>query len=99
MNQKEEIRVLKKHLKITEKSIINYMEENDDEKDKNALKQQQSFNLNNLKIFYVKELCAKLKSLDLRFQDEDEILNKGTIPYVKSSILNKKSDKGYTWEP
>ena len=98
MSQKDEIRVLNKHLKITEKSIINHMEENDDDKEKNV--EKTSFNLNNLKIFYVKELCEKIKAIDLRLGlDENEEGYKPTnIPFLKCGILNKKSDSGPTWE-
>ncbi len=95
MTQKEELRILDMHLKITEKSIINYMEEDDDDKDK---KVKQSFNLNNLKIFYVKELCEKLKAIDLRLGVDDEENNKINIPTIKCGIIAKKSDKGITWD-
>jgi len=96
--QKEEIRILNMHLKITEKSIINYMEE-DDDISKKGLVVKESFNLNNLKIFYVKELCERIKAIDLRFtQDDEEEFNNGNIPYVKCGMIEKKSDHGNSWE-
>ena len=99
MTQKEEIRLLNMHLKITEKSIINYMEENDDELDKKITTFKESFNLNNLKIYYVKELCERLKTIDLRQnQDEEDEFGIGNIPILKCGVLDKKSDKGNTWE-
>ena len=99
MPQKEEIRLLKMHLKITEKSIINYMEENDDEKDKDSRIVKTSFNLNNLKIFYVKELKEKLKAIDYKYDiDEDENPKVNFMHSIKCGILLKKSDKNITWE-
>ncbi len=94
----EEIRLLNHHLKITEKSIINYMDENDDDlfnKDK-QIAEKRSFNLNNLKIFYVKELSEKLKAIDLRLNEEE--MHSKNIQLVKFGFVNKKSDKGFTWE-
>ena len=97
MSQKDEIRLLNMHLKITEKSIINYMEENDDDKENKDKVMKESFNLNNLKIYYVKELCERLKSNDLRYNIDDEG-NKGSISYIKCGEIYKKSDTGISWE-
>jgi len=97
MPQKDEIRILNKHLKITEKSIINYMEEKNDDKEKKV--EKTSFNLNNLKILYVKELCEKIKAIDLHMGIANEKTSKpNNIPYIKAGIICKKSDKGITWE-
>jgi len=99
MPQKDEIRVLTKHLKITEKSIINYMEEKEDSKDKKNKSEKTSFNLNNLKILYVKELCEKIKAIDLRLGlTEEENYKPNNIQFLKSGKLDKKSDSGPTWE-
>ncbi len=97
MPQKEEIRLLNLHLKITEKSIINYLDEDEDDPNKRQI-EKKSFNINNLKIFYVKELCEKLKSIDLRLNIDEEENFKTNIQLVKSGELCKKSDKGFTWE-
>lgn len=99
MPQKEELCILNNHLKISEKSIINYMDEDDDDilrKDKRLDKK--SFNINNLKIFYVKELCEKLKSIDLRLNFDEDDYFKNAIQIIKSGDILKKSDKGFTWE-
>ena len=99
MPQQEELRILNTHLKITEKSIINYMDEDDDDilqKDKKLDKK--SSNINNLKIFYVKELCEKLKSIDLRLNLDEDDYFKNAIQIIKSGDILKKSDKGFTWE-
>jgi hypothetical protein len=93
MSQSDEFELLKRHLSITEKSVINYMEENDEEKDK---VEKTSFNLNNLKIKYVKELCEKLKNVDLRKYEEDS--KPTNIPCLISGSIKKKSDKNITWE-
>ena len=79
MTSKREVDLLKSHLKKTEKSIINYMEEDD-----------------NQKIVLVKEICQKLKIIDLKLE-EDEQVNKG-IPLILEGILSKQSDANITWE-
>jgi len=97
MPQKDEIRILNKHLKITEKSIINYMEEDDDDKEKKV--EKTSFNLNNLKILYVKELCEKIKAIDLHMGlDNEKHYKPNNIPYIKAGKIGKKSDRGISWE-
>lgn len=73
--------------------------EEDDDISKKGLVVKESFNLNNLKIFYVKELCERIKAIDLRFtQDDEEEFNNGNIPYVKCGMIEKKSDHGNSWE-
>jgi len=99
MPYKDELRLLDMHLKITEKTIINYLEENDDEdvyKEGPHSENKQSFNLNNLKIYYVKDLCEKLKEIDLRVNAEGEEVSKNES--LKSGILKKKADDYMTWE-
>jgi hypothetical protein len=90
----KEIAMLQKHLKITEKSIINYMEEDDDNNQKKVT--VETLNLNNMKIFQVKEICGKLKAIDLRLEDEIDLTKQN--PKIKSGTVNKKSDKNITWE-
>jgi len=101
MSQKDEIRLLNMHLKITEKSIINYMDEKDDDilkKDQQKSSEKKSFNINNLKIFYVKELCEKLKAIDLKLNFDETVSFKNSIQLVNCGEILKKSDKGFTWE-
>ncbi len=90
----KEIAMLQKHLKITEKSIINYMEEDDDNNQKKVT--VETMNLNNMKIFQVKDICGKLKAIDLRLEDEIDLTKQN--PKIKSGTVNKKSDKNITWE-
>ncbi len=96
MDLSDEIRVLNMHLKITEKSIINYLEEDDEDKEK----EKESFNLNNLKIFYVKELTQKLKALDYRLDTIDDTdTNNRSYPYqLKRGTILMKMDRGNYWE-
>lgn len=91
----KEIMMLQKHLKITEKSIINYMEEDDDNLQckKVAI---EPLSLNNLKIFQVKDICGRLKAIDLRLEEDYELIKNN--PKIKSGTVNKKSDKNITWE-
>jgi hypothetical protein len=50
----------------------------------------------NQKIVLVKEICQKLKVIDLKIE-EDEQVNKG-IPLIIEGTLAKKSDANITWE-
>ena len=50
----------------------------------------------NQKIVLVKEICQKLKIIDLKLE-EDEQVNKG-IPLILEGILSKQSDANITWE-
>ena len=87
-----EMWMLHKHLKVTEKSIINYIEEDDDKifevKNFNVL------NKNNTKIILVRNICDKLKSIHLRL--EEQILS--TNPMIKVGLVSKRSDKNITWD-
>ena len=91
----KELYMLQKHLQITEKSIINHMEEDDDNLQKNVV--VNTLNLNNLKIFQVKDICERLKAIDLRLDSDFETMKKSNT-HIKSGTLNKKSDKTFTWE-
>jgi hypothetical protein len=94
MTSKREISVLKSHLKKTEKSIINYMEEEDNEP---GNREESKFSTTtNQKIVLVKEICQKLKVIDMKIE-EDEQVNKG-IPLIIEGMLSKKSDANITWE-
>lgn len=89
-----EVDLLKYHLKKTEKSIINYMEEEDNEQMSNNREIKFS-TLNNQKIVLVKEICNKLKAIDLKLDEEDRD-NKAGLIY--QGIVAKKSDSNITWE-
>jgi len=82
---------LKKHLRFTQKSMINYIEEECDEA--TSIINHQPLNKNNLKLVLVKNICEKLKLIHLRMDDQIMRMN----PVIKSGILNKKSSKNITW--
>ena len=89
-----EVELLKYHLKKTEKSIINYME--DDEIEKFSSNKEIRFSLmNNQKIVLVKEVCQKLKAIDKKLEEENKCSNTGLI---FQGLLFKKSDTNITWE-
>ena len=94
MTSKREVDLLKSHLKKTEKSIINYMEEDDNEPSRGD--ETKFSTTTNQKIVLVKEICQKLKIIDLKLE-EDEQVNKG-IPLILEGILSKQSDANITWE-
>ena len=94
MTSKREVANLKSHLKKTEKSIINYMEDDGNEP---ASREDPKFSTTtNQKIVLVKEICQKLKVIDLKIE-EDEQVNKG-MPLIIEGTLAKKSDANITWE-
>ena len=47
--------------------------------------------MNNLKIYIVKKICDKIKSIDMKLEDS----NRNDI---LSDTLEKKSDSNVTWE-
>jgi adenylate cyclase 10 len=99
MPQSKETYLLQTHLKIAEKSIINYMEEDDDNQNQGStLTKSKNLSLNSMKILYVKDICEKLKQIDLRINTVDNDYSKRSMPMVKSGALKKKSDKNITWE-
>jgi hypothetical protein len=89
-----EVDLLKYHLKKTEKSIINYMEEEDNEQVA-ANKEIKFSTMNNQKIVLVKEVCQKLKAIDMKLDEEDKDICFGI---VFQGPLMKKSDSNITWE-
>ena len=86
-----EMKMIHKHLKITEKSIINYME---DDYTILELDDSQTLNNNNMKIVLARDICDKLKSIHLRL--DEEILN--TIPKIKAGIVTMRSKKKISWD-
>ena len=88
MSYDEELKYLIYHLKIAGKNLINYIEEEDDDIYKlNNL--TESLNINNLKIFIIKEIINRLK---VRGDNNNSIVS------INSGVVEKKSDKGLTWE-
>lgn len=111
MTHKQEMHILKNHLKTTEKTILAHMEDKEEEVDDNKSITtsnqitEPSLNINNLKIIEVKEICEKLRKIDLRIDDDESgifsnngEINKRLRTAIKRGLLNKKSDKGITWE-
>lgn len=96
MPAKTEVNLLKYHLKKTEKSLINHME--DDESDLHHIKEEKS-TLANRKIVLVKEICQKLKMIEkkLDFESSEVTLN-SKFGLIMEGVIAKKSDKGITWE-
>ena len=94
MPAQAEVDLLKYHLKKTEKSIINYMEEDDNEQIYSN-KDIKFSTINNQKIVLVKEVCQKLKAIDMKLDEDDRNNNIGV---VFQGILAKKSDSNITWE-
>lgn len=91
-----EVDLLKYHLKKTEKSIINYMEEEENEHEQVISNKDIKFStVNNQKIVFVKEVCQKLKAIDMKFDEDDKNTSFGIII---QGILSKKSDSNITWE-
>jgi predicted ATPase len=94
MSPHQEVELLKSHLKKTEKSIINYMEEEDDEQVSHS-KDIKFSTVNNQKIVYVKEVCQKLKAIDMKLDEDDKNKSAGII---LQGMLSKKSDSNISWE-
>lgn len=86
LSMDQEINELKKHLKLSEKNLIDYIKE-----DKNKIKDE--INLNSLKMCFVKELQFIIKKQLKRVES-----TKNFVQLVFSSEMTKKSDKKITWE-
>ena len=80
MTSKKEVELLKAHLKKTEKSIINYMEDDDNEPSNSKRDEQKYSTTTNQKIVIVKEICQKLKVIDLKIEEDEQI--KKCIPLI-----------------
>jgi hypothetical protein len=88
MSHSEEVKYLMYHLRTGEKSLMNYMEEEDGEQKLN-INIERDLNLNNLKIFLIKDIVNKLREAGE---------NNNHIVSIKSGVVGKKSDKGVSWE-
>ena len=87
-----EMSMMHKHLKITEKSIINYME--DDNYDIPELEESKTLNKNNMKIVLVRSINDKLKSIHLRL--DEQILN--TNPKIIAGEATRRSSNNISWK-
>jgi class 3 adenylate cyclase len=98
MPHKMEEAFLENHLATTEKTILKHMEEKDDEKKSYNTDKKKDLNINNLKIIVVKDICEKLKLIDLRIESREISLAKRSLPLIYAGLLEKKSDKYISWE-
>ncbi len=111
-NHKLEKIILKKHLELGQNSILFEIERTEkDTKSKNNNEKKNSknnnnntniINLNALKIILVKDICDKLRDIQLKIMENDEIepfFGKEKLSYaIKYGMLEKKSDGKITWE-
>jgi hypothetical protein len=70
------------------------MEEEDDEQI-SVSKDLKFSTVNNQKIIFVKEVCQKLKAIDMKLDENDKNTSAGII---LQGSLTKKSDSNITWE-
>jgi hypothetical protein len=70
------------------------MEEEDDEQVSHS-KDIKFSTVNNQKIVYVKEVCQKLKAIDMKLDEDDKNKSAGII---LQGMLSKKSDSNISWE-
>ena len=111
-NHKLEKIILKKHLELGQNSIVFEIERTEkDTKSKNNIEKKNlknnnnntnNINLNALKIVLVKDICDKLRDIQLKIIENDEIepiFGKDKLSYtIKYGMLEKKSDGKITWE-
>ena len=110
-NHKLEKIILKKHLELGENSFALKIEGNkNDTKSKNSIEKKKfkynnntnNINLNALKIILVKDICNKLRDIQLKIIENDEIeplFGNEKLSYaIKYGMLEKKSDGKITWE-
>jgi class 3 adenylate cyclase len=86
MNQKCELQSLKHHLKISEKSLVDYIKEED-----NNNKEEEICNLNNIKLSVLMEISHNIKNLENKFSNHN-------LNCIKVGKISKKSDKNISWE-
>lgn len=85
MPHDQEYNNLQHHLRVSEKSLIDYIREEQN---------KDNISLNNLKLCVVKKLQHKIKQIDTHF----EASSRTSIPCVQTGYIFKKSDKNITWE-
>ena len=100
--KKMETDLLNFHLIEEEKTILDHLSDTKEDKIEQIKKEA------NLKIKVLKETTDKIKDIDLRVNEIDDIsknensdivISKGSMPIVKHGTIEKKSDKGITWVP
>ena len=104
----QEDAILKNHLKTTERTILAHMQDKVDVnlEEKNRTDENNidinsdtgsSLNINNMKMIVVKDICERLKIIDLRLESQDIKQNK-SLPVIKCGYLYKRADKYISWE-
>ena len=83
-----EYEILKVHLKNSGKTILNYLEDEEPEKEINKI------NLKNLKILTVKDIIEKL----IAIKNSSETLQNKSMPLIMSSNVIKKDENGLKFE-
>lgn len=86
MSPHQELAWLNKHLKLSEKNLIDYIKEESYDSKETQL------NINNLKLCVIKEVSQNINKID------KHMVNQNMIQSVKSGNLYKKSDKNISWE-
>lgn len=86
------------HLMEEEKTILDHMDDTKDKEEQQILKDA------NLRIQVLKETTDKIKDIDLKTDEFGStdlgggIVSKRSMPIIKCGTIEKKSDKGITWE-
>lgn len=86
------------HLMEEEKTILDHMDDTKDKQEQEILKDA------NLRIQVLKETTDKIKDIDLKTDEFGNcdlgggIVSKRSMPIIKCGTIEKKSDKGITWE-
>lgn len=91
LSRKQELFQLKFHLREGGMSILDHI----------SCSKQRTIDLGtkSKKLWILKEICEKLKVLDLRIEEEGIELSKRTLPIINSCICYKKSNTNVTWSP
>lgn len=84
MPQEKEYNHLQHHLRVSERSLIDYINEQDN---------KETMNFNNLKLCVVKRLQHRIKQIETHLDT-----TKAGIQAVYSGYIYKKSDSNITWE-
>jgi hypothetical protein len=88
MPHSQELASLNQHLKLSEKSLIDYIKDDSNSKETGLL------NVNNLKLCVLKEITQNIQNIENHIENS----NKNKIPCVKYGDVYKKSDKNISWE-
>ena len=91
MSKNIEHDILKKHLEMSEKTIMSVTEETDEE---NLNTDIFNGNITNQKILVTKDIIAKLKIIDLKIVSSYSIIKKQFMPMLLSTHISKKDEHG-----